>query len=127
MLLSDIEEIVLNELASEAGYAFIVSRDGEAIIHPRLQVGNLKGFVSIFSFFVDRFMIHQISLILYYWKVLVLIKNIQVWFFKIVLCCSKFTIFFFEIDEFVKLVREPMVRGLDGEMRLVMPRLYSKV
>ena len=78
LLLSDIEEIVLNELASEAGYAFIVSRDGEAIIHPRLQVGNLKGFVSIFSFFVDRFMIHQISLILYYWKVLVLIKNIQV-------------------------------------------------
>ena len=45
--LSEVEEAVLNDLASEDSYAFLVNRDGEAVVHPRLKVHASPNFPDV--------------------------------------------------------------------------------
>jgi hypothetical protein len=85
----EIEQIILNEVASEDSYAFLMNRDGEALVHPRFKVHSTPVFPDITQLETTD-------------------SDVA------------------EREAFNQNVRLPIVNGLDGSYRLVMPRLYSK-
>jgi hypothetical protein len=85
----EIEQIILNEVASEDSYAFLMNRDGEALVHPRFKVHTTPVFPDITQLETTD-------------------SDVA------------------EREAFNQNVRLPIVNGLDGSYRLVMPRLYSK-